>query len=105
MLDPDAATVKLIRTVGDQEGAELIAPTGHPAIAPLGQQNVLELRAQGPTFQAWVNGAYVGAAHDAVGGFGRVGIHVGHDFSDRPGPSDCSFRVLLRGFDVWTVTA
>ncbi len=105
VLDPEAATVKLVRTVGDDEGAELIAPVAHPAIAPLGRQNVLELRVHGPTFQAWVNGAYVGAAHDAVGGFGKVGIHVGSGYTERRGPPDCSFRVLLQGFDVWTVTA
>lgn len=105
VLDPDAATVALVRTVGDNDGAELIAPVAHPSIAPLGRQNVLELRVHGPTFQAWVNGTYVAAAHDAVGGFGRVGIHVGSGYSERPGPRDCSFRVLMQGFDVWTVTA
>jgi hypothetical protein len=50
--------------------------TAHGAIAPQGHPNVLELRVQGPTIQAWVNGQWLATVHDAALGSGQVGLAV-----------------------------
>lgn len=89
VLSPEDQTFRMVRYCGaSQEGgsAALQAWTKHPAVAPTGSVNVMELRALGATLQAWVNGAYVAAVHDPVLGIGGIGLANDRDSTDSKRP-------------------
>jgi hypothetical protein len=55
--------------------------------------NVLELRSQGPTLEAWINGVKICAVHDAALGIGGVAIGIG-SFASGKKPQRALFRWL-----------
>jgi hypothetical protein len=74
---PEDRTFRINRFCGaaHEAGVAVLQPwTKHPAVAPIGARNVIELRALGATLQAWINGVYVAAVHDAVLGIGGIGV-------------------------------
>jgi hypothetical protein len=54
--------------------APIIPLTQSDVVAPERYPNIVELRAMGPTLQAWINGHLMASAHDAAIGFGQIGI-------------------------------
>jgi hypothetical protein len=74
--------------------SELIAPERYPT--------VVELRAQGPTLQVWLNGQLVTSAHDAALGFGTVGIVVS---TTKTTSAETPRRVLCQWLEVREVGA
>lgn len=61
------------------ESTTLHAPATQPTVAPLGQRNVVELRIQGASLQAFVNSVPVCTVHDPVYGVGGIGLRMGRD--------------------------
>ena len=79
---PQTGEASLERYCGlkTEAGMRALLPwTAHAAVGRVGARNVLELRAQGPTLQAWINGAHVASVHDSVLGIGGVGLAVKRD--------------------------
>jgi hypothetical protein len=78
----------------------LVDWTPSPAVAPVGQANVVELRAQGPTLELRLNDQHVRTIHDAVLGIGAAGLRISSlPGSTRPG------RALVQWFEMREVVA
>jgi hypothetical protein len=84
------------------DAARIFPWTSAPAIAPHGYPNVLELRFEGPTLQAWVNGQYIAAVHDPALGIGQVGMCITASTTLQAGEGR---RALFRWFEARTVVA
>jgi hypothetical protein len=96
---PERRSVRLARCFSTKEesGATPLFGWAEAAcVAPLGQENQIELRAQGATLEAWVNGARVTTVHDPVLGIGWTGIRA-MPVDVRPGER---VRMFCRGFEV-----
>ena len=87
---------------GDPGAAWLHSRTRHPAVAPLGARNVLELRFFGPTLQTWVNDQLITTVHDPALATGGVGISVG---TCEPPEQFTPQRVMCEWLDVRTTAA
>jgi hypothetical protein len=69
---------------------------GAACVAPAGQANEIEIRAQGTALEAWVNGARVAALYEAALGIGFAGIRL-----DARGAG----RAFMRGFEIRQVAS
>jgi hypothetical protein len=95
---PDKRSVRLARCFSTKEEAgatPLFGWAEAACVAPVGQENQLELRAQGATLEAWVNGVRVAAVHDPVLGIGWTGMRA-TPVEVRPGER---VRVFFRGYE------
>ena len=80
--DQQYRLARLFTAPEQSDNTNLVGPSPHSAILARGN-NVLELRVQGPTLEAWVNGVKLCAVHDAALGIGGVAIGVGTLASDK----------------------
>lgn len=80
--------------------ATLVGWQAHPAIAGLGQINVVELRLQGPTIEARINDQHVVTLHDAALGIGAAGVRLSAA-TDLATPA----RALVQWFEMRQVMA
>ncbi|HEY4102892.1 MAG TPA: hypothetical protein VGM44_03340 [Polyangiaceae bacterium] len=85
---------RLFTAPEQSDNTNLSGPAAHQALLAKGT-NVLELRAQGPTLEAWINGVKVCAVHDAALGIGGVAIGVGSFASGKKAQ-----RALFRWLEV-----
>ena len=70
----------------------IIRPTSSSAIQRVGSQNTLLVIANGSDFQLFINGTFVGAAHDSTFTSGQLGVVAG-TLSSTSG--DASFTNLI----------
>lgn len=84
---------RLFTSPEQTDATALHGPVAHNAVAPVGGTNVLELRVQGPTLEAWINGVQLCSVHDAALGIGGVAIGVG-TFRDDKSPRRALWRWL-----------
>jgi hypothetical protein len=101
---PSRKRIRLTRTVSSPKSAsatDLLPWTDCLAVANVGQANVLELRAMGPTLEGWVNGAGPFAVHDPVLGTGIFGIRLEHADDQKVHPR----RVQVSWMQIAEVTA
>jgi hypothetical protein len=92
--DQNYRLARLFTAPEQSDNTNLSGPSAHPAVLARGN-NLLELRVQGPTLEAWINGTKVCAVHDAALGIGGVAIGVG-TFSASKRPQ----RTLIRWLEV-----
>lgn len=80
-LDARTAWPAIVFSAGKSSGAKSLVQKTHvsTAIAPVGKTNAIELRVQGPSLQAFVNGENVFTIHEPTYGVGICGLRVGHD--------------------------
>lgn len=102
-LTPEDRNFRLARLFTSEkhtDSTSLSGPKAHPAVAPLGATNVLELRVQGPTLQALCNDQELCSVHDAALGIGGIAIGIGTLASDK-----LPRRALFRWLEIREVTA
>ena len=92
--DQNYRLARLFTAPEQSDSTNLSGLAKHHAIFQKGT-NVLELRAQGPTLEAWINGVQICAVHDAAIGIGGVALGLG-SFANGKRPQ----RALFRWFEV-----
>jgi hypothetical protein len=92
--DQNYRLARLFTAPEQSDNTNLSGPEPHPAVLARGN-NVLELRVQGPTLEAWINGVKVCAVHDAALGIGGIAIGVG-SFAANKHPQ----RTLIRWLEI-----
>jgi hypothetical protein len=85
---------RLFTAPEQSDNSNLSGPNPHRAVVARGN-NVLDLRVQGPTLEAWINGVQLCSVHDAALGIGGVAIGVG-SFASNKRPQ----RTLIRWLEV-----
>jgi len=92
--DQNYRLARLFTAPEQSDSTNLSGLSKHHAIVQKGT-NVLELRVQGPTLEAWINGVQICAVHDAAIGIGGVALGLG-SFASGKRPQ----RALFRWFEV-----
>jgi hypothetical protein len=80
-VDARTAWPAIVFSAGKASGSTSLVQKTHvsPSIAPVGKPNAIELRVQGPSLQAFVNGEHVFSIHEPTYGVGVCGLRVGND--------------------------